>query len=308
MKTDKVISAFIFPGQGPHHADMLKILKTIPNGGFFLERLKRLRGIDLEELIRIKGDDILRENKIASFATAVFSMTCHRWLQANNYTPQYVAGYSVGQYVAMWAAEMIADQQLFEILETRADLMDEFQAQTGSGAMLAVIGLPTKLVEATCESVSFENSRVCVSNYNCEGQLTLAGHEEAVARVKEKLIQLKARQVTDVYVSGAWHCFMQIGVAKSFRKYLETVVFSPAKLMVLDNTNGEPLPDNHQELVNHLQKHLYLPVRWRDCVKTLLQYDVVRFIEVGYGNMLCKYGMFIDRSVKHVAVSNLIQE
>jgi [acyl-carrier-protein] S-malonyltransferase len=144
---------------------------------------------------------------------------------------------------------------------------------------------------------------VWVSNYNCVGQYTLAGTADAVAAAERALAELKPRKMARVPVSGAWHSPLLAEAHARFHAYLAAVPLAPPAVPVVDNVTGAWLPTERTALDRHLARHLDHPVLWEQGIKTLLAKGARRFVEIGYGNVLTKFGFFIDRSVEHQAFS-----
>ena len=268
-------------------------------------RACELAGEDLLERLAVEGMAYLRRNEIVSLVTMVVNLACLERLVPRVGVPVSVAGYSVGQWAAMAAAGMVSYEQALEVVWRRAQFMNATSA-TDQGAMLAVIGLPTDQVEAVVQQASLPDEVVAVSNYNCLGQLTLSGHREAVARAQMLLEELEPRRLVPLPVQGAWHCPLLSGAREPFRAYLEGVTLADPKMPVADNVTGNWLPRETEELRDALADHVVRPVRWMACVQTMVAHGAEMVAEVGHGNVLTKFGFFIDRSIRHVTIAELI--
>jgi len=167
--------------------------------------------------------------------------------------------------------------------------------------MLAVIGLKAEVLENLCDGLRATSQRVWVSNYNCVGQYTLAGTAAAIARAEDALAALKPKKMARVPVSGAWHTPLLAAAHAGFAAYLAGVALAPANVPVVDNATGGWLPTERPALDRHLARHLDHPVLWEQGMRALLAEGAARFVEIGYGNVLTKFGFFIDRSVEHQA-------
>jgi [acyl-carrier-protein] S-malonyltransferase len=290
--------AFVFPGQGPQDATMLEGDAADLCFREHYARLCEVAGEDVCARAAAEGAAYLRRNEIASIVTMFRSALERERLEQRGMQCVATAGYSVGQFSAMSAAGMLDLDTAMRLVWKRAELMNQTEA-VADGAMLAVIGLETERVAAVCDEVAASGDFVAISNFNCLGQLTLAGTRRGIGRAQEALAVLSPRKLAPVEVSGAWHCRLLLPAADAFRAALEEVRFATPRVRVMDNVTGEELPGEPASLRDTLARHLCAPVRWEACVKGLAARGVEHFVEVGHGDMLSKFGFFIDRRRKH---------
>ena len=297
------VTTFVCPGQGPHTPEMLQ---AFYEDSFFSKAYPQvcaIAGVDIIEALDRDGKQFVRRNEIASLLTVFSTALVADRARQDGITFQFTAGYSVGQWAAMYLAQMISFEQLLQIVWRRAQLMNAVQGSR-DGAMLAVIGVATENVSAVCEEVSNDTDRAVISNYNAPGQLTLAGTTGAIDAA-ERLLAPNARIVSRIDVSGAWHCWLLNPAVEPFAAYLQSIELGKPSVPVVDNVTGELLPGDNSELCRQLALQLASPVMWQQSVRTLIALGTERFVEVGYGNMLTKFGFFIDRKVKHLTCDQL---
>lgn len=292
-------AALLFPGQGAHGPSMLDGVRQHAS---FKQRYDLICGaLGHDPLLRIsRGEDpeFINANTVSSMLTVLASVISYdEWL-ANNQPPLAVAGYSIGQWTALHAAGAIGFESLVEATRQRAFLMDECSAIV-PGAMMAVIGVSPVVLSDFCQILRREGFDIVVSNYNCYGQYSLAGTVSAVEEALARVTQLKPKKAIKIPTSGAWHCHLLEPAAAKFRQYMESVQFNELKFPVIDNVTGEFLPTSSDDIRDQLSRHVSNPVLWDKGLKTLISFGCRRLIEVGYGNVLTKFGFFIDRSVAH---------
>lgn len=88
--------------------------------------------------------------------------------------PAVAAGHSLGEYSALVAAGAISFADAVKTVHLRGRFMQE-AVPLGEGGMAAIIGLtPDKIVEV-CQSVSTDDAPVQAVNFNCPGQVVIAG-------------------------------------------------------------------------------------------------------------------------------------
>jgi [acyl-carrier-protein] S-malonyltransferase len=291
----------MFPGQGAQTLEMLEGIAQAPSFKQRYGLICQLIGNDPIAAAQQKPA-YLTENIVSSLLTVLVSSLSYELLESR-VTPRYLAGYSVGQWTALWAAKAISFECLVALLAKRAELMNECLKHQPSG-MIAVIGLNQEILEDVCQSIQAQGHYLLISNYNAPGQFTLAGTEPALQLALAKLEQLKPKKYQRIPVSGAWHCPLLKPAAEAFRHYLEQVALSLPLLPVLDNVTGKFLPTELNALKDQLAAHVCAPVLWHAGMRFLISQQCQQFTEVGYGKTLTKFGFFIDRSVAYQSFYN----
>jgi [acyl-carrier-protein] S-malonyltransferase len=292
-------TTLLFPGQGAHDLQMLEGVKHL---ACFSQRYELvcdlLESHPLQE-IEQGNQAYINQNLVSSVLTLlVSSLLLDRYKESCGVQPAFLAGYSVGQWLALYAAGVVSYERLLEIVKARAMVMDGcFQEKKGK--MLAVIGLPASTLKQLCQELETGGQTLSISNYNCAGQFSLAGTAEAVAVAYDRIQGMKPKKVVLLPVSGAWHCSLLAEAADAFRAYLQDIPLNKPELPVINNVTGDFLPASEAALKEQLALHLSSAVQWEKGIKTLIAHGSTEFVEVGYGNTLTKFGLFIDRSVQY---------
>jgi len=287
--------ALLFPGQGAQSPRMIEGVRELPEFGKRYEIICDHTGIDVVREIASGNEPLLNVNVVSSLLTVlVSSLSLDVLRDREGVQPAFLAGYSVGQWSAMYAAEMISFEQLVVVLVERARLMDACVVRE-PGAMCAVIGIPEAGLTTIVEQLRLESHRIFISNYNCPGQYSIAGTVGAIALAEERISALRPKKLLRLAVSGAWHCPILQDAEKLFMKVLEEVDLQSPTCPVVDNVTGGWLPTDRARLRTHLARHLSHPVYWERGMQHLLANGCTEFIEVGFGNNLTKFGFFIDR-------------
>ena len=244
--------------------------------------------------------DFLNRNAVSSLLTVLVSTLSYDLWLAHTPPPAYVAGYSVGQWTALYAAGVVSFAQVVDIVKSRAALMDACIAKT-PGGMIGVIGLGEKVISDLVLRLQAEGHQVEISNYNCLGQYSLSAAAAAMQPTLQALQALEPRKVLPLPVVGAWHSSLLRPAEAPFAAYLGTVPLLPPTMPVIDNVTGQLLPTAASALKAQLVQQLSAPVRWQQGMATLIGLGCERFVEIGYGRLLTKFGFFIDRSYTHEA-------
>jgi [acyl-carrier-protein] S-malonyltransferase len=294
--------AFLFPGQGAHRPAMLEEVLWHPA---FAQRHDAVATALGQDLIRKLRDDpqYINRNVVSSLLTALVSSLAHDAYQdEHGETAARVAGYSVGQWTALYAAGCLSFEALVEVIVERARCLDACNAKT-PGAMMAVIGVGPEPVREFCAELRHEGHQLYLSNDNCIGQYSLAGTAAAIDLAMRRIARLQPKRVVRLSVAGAWHCPLVAPAATTFGDWLASRPLAPPCVAVVSNVTGEWLPADSALAQRELVDHLAHPVLWARCVRTLVAAGSKRYVELGSGNVLTKFGFFIDRSVAHRAYS-----
>lgn len=288
-----VENAVIFPGQGVQEAGMLDPFR---DSNEFAERC----GIAEAALRCDPLSTDPNRNEVGSIQTILASSFAWENYRQTNGLPGAIAGYSVGTWTALWAAGMIDFPTLIELAVKRACLMNA-AAVDRPGAMLAVVGLGDEAIRDIVHRGHNADGEIHIANFNAPGNVTLAGESAALNRAEEMALEAGARQVKHLLVAGAWHSPMMSTAAKDFEAVLNTVSFATPDVPVFDNVTGDILPTEGHALRRQLAVHLAMPVQWERTVRSLIDMGCEQFVEIGHGNMLSRFGFFIDRSKSHRA-------
>jgi [acyl-carrier-protein] S-malonyltransferase len=296
-------TAFLFPGQGAHHQDMLESLRHAPGFTAHYDRVCSLLGRDpLAEAGR--NPALLNRNADSSLLTVLASVVCLDLVRETGAACQPVAtaGYSVGQWTALYAAGALTVEDLFLIVYRRACLMDACVAAAEPSGMLAVIGIRATDLMEVCEDAVRRGELLEITNENAPGQFTLGGSETSLRWAEARLAALRPKRLQRVPVAAAWHSTLLVDVAPKLAEFLNGVANDRPRIPVIDNTTGRWLPDDDAARRASLARQVASPVLWRKGIETLAAFGVRSLVEIGYGDVLTKYGFFIDRSLNHLAL------
>jgi [acyl-carrier-protein] S-malonyltransferase len=199
--------------------------------------------------------------------------------------PAAAAGHSLGEYSAHVAAGSLPAAVAARLVRRRGELM--FQAgRERPGAMAAVLGLDTALVEAACAEASSGSGVAVPANLNTPEQTVISGDPEAVARAGEGCRARGAKRVVPLKVSGAFHSPLMAPAVAGLRAALAEAGFGDPRCPVVANATAEPVT-TAAEALRTLAEQLTAPVRWVECMRraAALAPGAV-FVEVGPGNVL----------------------
>jgi [acyl-carrier-protein] S-malonyltransferase len=222
------------------------------------------------------------------------SIAVFRVMTANNILPHCVAGHSLGEYSAIVAAGVIPFQEAVVLTEKRGLFMQEAVPE-GKGLMAAIIGLTRDRIDAICLSV--ESGYVSPANYNCPGQIVIAGERQAVETAMEMAKEAGARKVMALAVSAPSHCTLMVEASNRLAAVLEPMRFDTPAVPVVNNADAMFLTSG-DKIKTSLIKQLNSPLLWEDSVRNMVNNGVDTFIEVGPGRVLSGLIKRIDAAVR----------
>ncbi|MCI9465119.1 MAG: ACP S-malonyltransferase [Lachnospiraceae bacterium] len=285
-------TAFMFPGQGAQYVGMGKdFYEQIPVSKEMFQLAGAASGLDVEALCFEENEqiNITEYTQIAMLAAEVAMLKA---VEEKGIKPDVTAGLSLGEYGALAAGRIMSPEDVFKIVRKRGIYMQE--AVPNGGAMVAVLGLETEVIEKVCDETP---GMVSIANYNCPGQIVITGEEEAVQTAVEKLTQAGAKRCVPLKVSGPFHSSLLVGAGEKLAKELETVSINDIQIPYIANVTADYVTKK-EDVKPLLEKQVSSSVRWQQTVEKMIMDGVDTFIEIGPGKTLSGFMRKINRDVK----------
>jgi len=276
------VIAFVFPGQGSQSVGMGRSLyEGNPAARAVLDRLDAEMGGGLLPLCFDGPDDALRDTRNAQ--PAIFAVSCAALaaVRSTGLEADFVAGHSIGEYAALVASGVFEDVEALRVVQVRADAMAA-AAEAAPGAMAAVLGLESSVVDAICSGVP---GVVGAANLNCPGQIVISGESAAVSEASELLKAAGAKRVVALAVSGAFHSPLMQPAADVLGAHLARLSLPSARIPVVANVTADFETDPLETSAN-LVAQVTGRVRWTESVERLVLAGCDRFVECGHGTVL----------------------
>lgn len=205
------------------------------------------------------------------------------------------AGLSLGEYTALVAAGTLTFRDGLELVNIRANAMQDACERVESG-MRSVMGFDRSGLEAICHQVNASNEGViCISNVNSPEQFVVSGTIPELDRVEELAKEQGAKRVIPLDVAGAFHSPLMEPAEARLNEALERTELHEPFIPVVANVNGKTVEEPEQ-IRSLLSKQLTSPVLWEDSMRTIREKDVEEFWEIGPGRSLAGLMARIDRS------------
>jgi [acyl-carrier-protein] S-malonyltransferase len=278
-------TAWVFPGQGSQVLGMGIDLVEIDRAKTTFDRAAEILGWSVVDICQ--NDEVkLANTRYTQPCLYVIECILVDALKQRGAVPDAVAGHSLGEYVALYAAEVFDFETGLELVKHRAELMD----LASDGGMTALIGFDRDQL-ATAIS---ETPDVVIANDNSTAQVVISGTAAGIAAVVGKI---KVKRAIPLNVSGAFHSPMMAAAAAEFGKFLAPIEFHDAKIPVLSNVAPIATTDG-SKLKAQLDSQITGAVRWREISIQLTELGIEQAIEVGPGKVL---GGLIKRTCEGIS-------
>ena len=274
------------PGQGAQKVGMGRDLaERFPAARDTFEAINEALGVALSRIMWEGPAEelVLTHNTqpaILAHSAAVYAVVKDRLTDVAG-----AAGHSLGEYSAYVMTGALTPTDAARLVRRRGELMFE-AGQARPGAMAAVLGLATELVEAACSEAGTADGVAVAANLNAPDQTVISGDPDAVARAGEGCKARGAKRVLPLKVSGAFHSPLMEPAVPGLAQALAAVQFDDPGIPVIANASAEPV-STAAEAVRQLEAQLTAPVRWVDSMRVAAGLaEEVTFVEMGPGSVL----------------------
>ena len=211
-------------------------------------------------------------------------------LKEKGYRPDFVAGHSLGEYSALYAAGVFDFATGLALVKQRAILMNE----ADGGKMAALMKFERSQLKEVIEAIP----NLVLANDNSEEQVVISGTPEAV---DSALSQIKAKRAVPLKVSGAFHSPLMADSSQKFQVVLDGVAFNDALCPVFSNV--DPTPETQGKILKaRLLKQMTASVRWREIMLQFTALGINDVWEVGPGKVLVG---LVKRTCLDIALKNI---
>ena len=290
---------FLCSGQGAQKPGMGADLMDVPEVAETFSCASDVLGFDVADLVLNAEPATLDDTRNAQPALCALSVGIARALMARGVEPAAVLGFSLGQVSALAVSGMLSAEATFAFVGERARLMAE-AAAARPGAMSALLKADEEAVRALCDECA-QDEVLVPANFNCPGQIVVAGAPAAVERA-EQAWAAAGKRFSRLATSGAFHSPLMADAAAGLDAYLEDVAFSKARIPLVCNVDAAPLAA--ADAREHLVRHLTSPVRFQQSVEALAASGADTFVEAGFGGVLANLVKRIDKAATRACVQD----
>ena len=271
------IMIYLFPGQGSQSKGMGEgLFKRYPH---ITEEASDILGYDIQVLCLEDPDEKLGQTQYTQ--PALFTVSALSYLAAletSGEKPAMMAGHSLGEYNALYAANAFDFATGLRLVQKRGALM----AEAKGGGMAAVIGLTHNQVAQVLDAAG--QGQVGLANLNAPTQIVVSGAQEMIPALQDAFKEAGAKRYIPLNVSGAFHSPFMEPAKSAFEAFLADASLKDPELPVISNVEAKPYaPGSIQQL---LAKQITSPVRWCESICLMNQEPDAVFEEIGPGNVL----------------------
>ncbi|MDQ6988579.1 MAG: ACP S-malonyltransferase [Mariprofundaceae bacterium] len=299
MSSDVV---FFFPGQGSQSKGMLAdfiAAETVVSDTF--QEASDVLGYDMAALVSEDAETKLDQTEYTQPALLTASTALARlWTERGGLMPSQVAGHSLGEYSALVAAGALEFADAVALVAFRGQVMSK-AVPAGVGKMAAIIGLDDVVITDLCGQVSDDVSKVWAANFNCPGQLVVAGHAAAVERLMLAAKEAGAKRALPLAVSAPSHTPLMQDAADAMQEKLAGITVNVPVCPVWSNARATTLTEA-ADIRAALVEQLISPVRWTETVQQLSAQGVSAAVEMGPGKVLAGLVRRVDKNIKVASV------
>uniref|UniRef100_A0A2Z2H198 [acyl-carrier-protein] S-malonyltransferase n=1 Tax=Herpetosiphon sp. B060 TaxID=2002978 RepID=A0A2Z2H198_9CHLR len=273
-----LMRAFIFPGQGSQKQGMGEdLFEAFPE---LTDQASQILGYSIRELCLRDPQRQLAQTQYTQPALYVICVLSYLAEVSRGIRPDFVAGHSVGEYSALFAADVFDFETGLRLVQKRGELM----AKAQNGGMAAVGGLS----EAQIRSILNQHQlySLDIANLNAPTQVVLSGPNDDIIAAQAVFEAAQAQLYIKLNVSGAFHSRYMNKSRDEFGTFIASMQFAEPRIPVIANLDANPYTAS--TIKRNLVEQITHSVRWVESIEYLLHAGVNEFKEIGPGTVLTK--------------------
>ncbi len=290
--------AFLYAGQGTQKVGMgRELYETYPAFRAVFDSAPV--EFDLKKLCFEGPEEQLSDTRYTQPCMVAFAAGVTALLYEAGIRPQAAAGLSLGEYSALQAAGVFTAPQAISLAAFRGAAMAD-AVQGRPCGMAAILGMEREPLLACCQEASGQG--VCqIANYNCPGQLVVAGDQAAVDAACALAKERGARRCVPLKVSGPFHTSLMKSAGDALRERFASETFGQMAFPVIFNCLGRAKTET-EEIPDLLERQVQSSVYFEDSIRSLEAMGVDTVVEIGPGKAL---SAFVKKTAKGIRILNV---
>ena len=295
----------MFPGQGTQKPGMLRELgKQIENVNGVFDIAQQVTGRNIKELCLSATAEELKKTENTQLAVTAMNLAYLTLLQSDGIHPDITLGHSLGQFSAFVAADVLTIEQVFSLVQKRAELMSKVQR---SGSLCSVLGLNFDMVQEICAGVDPTAEKLVVALYNTQNQIVIGGESEFVIKAEAICKSKGALRTVPIRVSNAFHTPLMREMEEEYANFVDKISFSNPKCRLMLNCKGDFATDI-TDIKEEIKNQCCHTVLWYEGIKKIIETTGnIIFAETGVGKVLTGMMRSIDNKQNILVLSNSMQ-
>ena len=279
-----MVTACIFPGQGAQFSGMGKnLFEQSEDAKRIFEEANDILGFDITDIMFNGEAEALKQTNITQPAIFIHSIAAYK--STATFTPNMVAGHSLGEFSALVANGALSFAGALKLVAIRAKAM-QHACEVSPGTMAAILGLADEKVEEICQHITNgAGETVVAANYNCPGQLVISGSVAGIELACGQLKEAGAKRAMVLPVGGAFHSPLMLPAKNELADAINATSFSNPLCPIYQNVSAEAVTDPAL-IKENLIAQLTGAVKWTQIVKAMVADGAEKFIEFGPGKVL----------------------
>lgn len=271
--------SFIFPGQGSQSVGMGKDLyDNFASAKNLLDQASENLKINFKSLL-FEKNDLLGISEYTQPAIVLNSLMAYNALveTAPNFKSSYLLGHSLGEFTALAVSGGFEHIATIGLVKLRGKLMQDDCGGINAG-MMVVLGLDDESIIKICQEAQNENLKIYAANFNCDGQVVIAGIKQDLEKTVDNFKIAGAKRAMLLDMSVASHCPLLISAGDRLIPFIKQSIsnrFNP----VISNVTAKPY-STAAEAEDLLSQQLISPVLYKQSIKNIEQ-DTDCFVEFG---------------------------
>jgi [acyl-carrier-protein] S-malonyltransferase len=296
-------TCFLYPGQGAQYPGMGKDLwENSDEVKSLFKKVSDITGKDMKSLLFEGSEDDLKATDNTQLAITLVNVSTSLVLKENGIVPRGCAGFSLGEYSALWQAGVLSTDDLFRIVQIRGEVMEKacraLDTPDGSPGMAAVVGISSDEVKAAMAKVP---GSIYMANDNSPIQTVIAGEKKALEAAEAVMEEAGAMKYVVLKVSGPFHTPLMESAKIDFEEQTKGFLFSDPQLPVYSNVTAQ-LIKTGEEARMLAGRQIVSPVLWVAEEGSIMNDGYEQILETGPGMVLRGLWKSFNRQLKCLPV------